>query len=358
MNWKKTICPLVALAVSAALCYVSAAAAVEEYPIAAKYQQDRAITALTAREGGSLDYFSRTSEKKFNLMIPLQYHSSDGGKTWSTVDLSAYKNYLNKNYPEAGETSNIYMAQNGDIYFTTITSLDEKVEGSNHFTYRNYGVFKYSGGQVSEIAPLKMGNFAASGIKVCGVTPSGDVVALQRTESLGMLAGAIKTPPHRICYYSVKTNTASKVDMVIENPRQWTPQVYADQMLFGIRNNGQVQIEGYDIKTGKLSLELPLTELPQDESSSVSICADPKENLYVLCASGIYILKPGSKQLQKIIDVSSTRLGKNAWSFGTPAYGPDGSLYTPIRYRNGKKAGNADGDADGKILRFKLPAGI
>ena len=115
---------------------------------------------------------------------------------------------------------------------------------------------------------------------------------------------------------------------------------------------------GYDIKTGKLSLELPLTELPQDESSSVSICADPKENLYVLCASGIYILKPGSKQLQKIIDVSSTRLGKNAWSFGTPAYGPDGSLYTPIRYRNGKKAGNADGDADGKILRFKLPAGI
>ena len=60
MNWKKTICPLVALAVSAALCYVSAAAAVEEYPIAAKYQQDRAITALTAREGGSLDYFSRT----------------------------------------------------------------------------------------------------------------------------------------------------------------------------------------------------------------------------------------------------------------------------------------------------------
>ena len=86
MNWKKTICPLVALAVSAALCYVSAAAAVEEYPIAAKYQQDLAITALTAREGGSLDYFSRSSEKKFNLMVPLQYHSSDGGKTKRTPD--------------------------------------------------------------------------------------------------------------------------------------------------------------------------------------------------------------------------------------------------------------------------------
>lgn len=359
MNWKKIICPLVALAVSAALCYVSAAAAVvEEYPIAAKYQQDLAITALTAREGGSLDYFSRSSEKKQHLMVPLQYHSFDGGKTWNTVDLSGYKNYLTKNYPEAGETSNIYMAQNGDIYFTTITSLDEKVEGSNHFTYRNYGVFKYSGGQVSEIIPLRMGNFAASGIKVCGVTPSGDVIALQRTESLGMLAGTIKTPPNKICYYSAKTNTASKVDMVIESPREWKPHVYANQTLFGIRSREQVFIEGYDIKTGKLSISIPLTELPKDEHRSVSICTDSKDNLYVLSASGIYILKPGSKQLQKIMDVSSTRLGKNACSFGSPAYGPDGSLYAPTRYRNGKKAGNADGDVDGKILRFVLPTGV
>ena len=370
MNWKKSICHFVALAVSAALCYMSAAspvlaastASVQEYPIAVKSHEMIAISGLTAREGEKLDYFYKHKSGGY-LLTPEQYQSLDGGKTWSKLDLSAYKSFLNQNYPQAEGTRGVYMAQNGDIYFTTVVSHgDVWLNDRENYGFRNFSVFKYSNGTVKEITPLKMGHYGGYYIDVLNVSPEGDIIAVQGTyeKILKQAPAELHLPQSQICYYNAKTNSVSKADLVV--PREWNILTYANNNVFGfLCVDDKINLQAFDVKTGKNVLSLPIPGLAVKDSSSVTACADPNNNLYVLCSSGIFVLKPGSKQLQKIIDVSSTRLGKNALCFGPAAYAPDGSIYVPVEYSSSPsivKTTITNWDRDGKILRFKLPAGV
>lgn len=371
MNWKKTVCNLVALAISATLCYISAAlpafaasgASVQEYPLAVKSHEDLFISGLTARDGENLDYFCKHNPKGGYFLAPEQYHSSDGGKTWSKLDLSAYKNFLNQNYPEAEGTRGVYMAQNGDIYFITVVSHDQ-VRSSNGdgYGFRNFSVFKYSNGTVKEITSLRMGHYGGVHMDVLNVSPEGDIVAWQQTyeKALKQAPAELQLPPSQICYYSAKTNSVSKADLIV--PREWDALTYANHMVFGLLcADDKANLQAFDVKTGKNVLSIPIPGLAVKDAGSVRACADPNNNLYVLCSSGVFVFKPGSKQLQKIIDVSSTRLGKNAFCFGPAAYAPDGSIYVPVEYSSSSsivKTTVTNWDRDGKILRFKLPAGL
>ena len=371
MNWKKSICHFVALAVSAALCYMSAglpalaasAASVQEYPIAVKSHEILSISGLTAREGEKLDYFYKHKSGGPYFLAPEYYQSSDGGKTWSKSDLSDYKSFLNQNYPQAEGTPSIYMAQNGDIYFTTILSHGQ-VRSSNGdgYGFRNFSVFKYSNGTVTEIAPLKMGHYGGVRMDVLHVSNEGDIVAWQQTyeKALKQAPADLQIPPSQLCYYNAKTNSVSKADLIV--PREWNILTYANNSVFGfLCADDKVNLQAFDVKTGKNVLSIPIPGLAVKDSGSVAACIGPNNNLYVLCSSGIFVLKPGSKQLQKIVDVSSTRLAKNAVCFGPAAYAPDGSIYVPVAYGSSPsivKTTITNWDRDGKILRFKLPAGV
>lgn len=359
MKWKNIVCGMAAFMLSVTLNSVSAMSPGFEnaYPLADKTHELTSVSGLTARGGGSVDYFSLHDKNGNRLRMPKQFHSADGGATWGSVDLSWYKTYLSQNYPKAESTRDAYMAQNGDIYLSTITSSEVKQSGNSGFRYRNFSVFKYSSGKISEITPLRMGYFGGVGMDILDVSPEGDIVVFQETY-LNAFSDLVKEQPSYVCVYNAKTNTATKVGLK-DAPRGWSPLAYANNAVFGIRRDDTddvIKLDAYDVRTGKLSLTITVPGSKGKDYIAVMLAKGPNNALYILAPSGIYRLDAGGKQPVKVSDMTSTRLEKNAAQFcGTAAYDPDGALYTALRYANPKKGPAKNDDFDGRIYRYKLP---
>lgn len=282
--------------------------------------------------GDQLDIFLEQDELGGKLGI-VHYRSADGGKSWKQQDLGWLSDTMKKlSQPSSHGQVRLAAGKEGEVYalFDTGGQVDLPVFAYNYYKGK---LIRYQDGVTKELLTLDDPDFYSYDPLGVSLGSGTELVVWAVSQGEGVDKYTGKKTADAIQIYDLTTGKLrSSVPCSGPDGIGANPVGYAGGKIF---NSDGDKITVADAETRRITQSVASADSSQDEGFGGEYASGPDGAFYDLRKSGLYRLRPGSSQWERLLDESVCKLGtagSNDTACRSLQVSEDGSIYVLLRH--------------------------